>query len=120
VDPVGPENNREFYISYIPMKTVKGYARIVVHICVDSAPGDNQLWEMPVPRGALRQLLIRGPSRSLHYSNEDKFHRKKKCSVTYRIHAKVADDIGRNPGRRFSYIYRPLSGIATCYLETVT
>ncbi len=85
------------------MKTVKGYARNVVHIRVDSAPGDHQLWEMTVPHGALRQLLIRGPSRSLHYSNEDKFHRKNKCPVTYGIHAKVADDIGRNPGRRFSY-----------------
>jgi hypothetical protein len=103
VDLLRPEKNREFDIAYIPMKTVKGYARNVVHIRVDSAPGDHQLWEMTVPHGALRQLLIRGPSRSLHYSDEEKFHRKKNCSVTYGIHAMVADDIERSPGRKFSY-----------------
>jgi hypothetical protein len=103
VDLERPEKNREFDIAYIPMKTVKGYARNVVHIRVDSAPGDQQLWEMTVPHGALRQLLIRGPSRSLHYSDEEKFHRKKKCTVTYGIHAMVADDIERSPGRKFSY-----------------
>jgi hypothetical protein len=103
VDPIRPENNREFDISYIPMKTVKGYARNVVHIRIDSVPGDHQLWEMTVPPGALRQLLIRGPSRSLHYSQEDKFHRKKECSVTYGIHKKVAEDVVKNPNRRFSH-----------------
>ncbi len=103
VDPLRPENNREFDISYIPMKTVKGYARNVVHIRIDSVPGDHQLWEMTVPPGALRQLLIRGPSRSLHYSKEDKFHRKKKCTVTYGIHTKVAEDIVKLPNRRFSH-----------------
>jgi hypothetical protein len=103
VDLVRPEKNREFDIAYIPMKTVKGYARNVVHIRVDSAPGDHQLWEMTVPHGALRQLLIRGPSRSLHYSDEKKFHRKKKCTVTYGIHAVVADEIERSPGCKFSY-----------------
>ena len=103
VDLVRPEKNREFDIAYIPMKTVKGYARNVVHIRVDSAPGDHQLWEMTVPHGALRQLIIRGPSRSLHYSDEEKFHWKKKCTVTYGIHAMVADDIERSPGRKFSY-----------------
>jgi hypothetical protein len=103
VDPDRPENNREFDISYIPMKTVKGYARNVVHIRIDSVPGDHQLWEMTVPPGALRQLLIRGPSRSMHYSKEEKFHRKQTCAVTYGIHTKVAEDIGRYPNRRFSY-----------------
>jgi hypothetical protein len=85
------------------MKTVKGYARNVVHIRVDSVPGDHQLWEMTVPAGALRQLLIRGPSRSLHYSKEEKYHRKNRCDVTYGIHTKAAEDIIKSSTRRFSY-----------------
>jgi hypothetical protein len=103
LDPLCQENNREFDISYIPMKMVKGYARNVVHICVDYIPGNHQLWEMTVPPGALCQLLIRGPSRSLHYSKEDKFHQKKKCSVTYRVHTKGTEDIIKYPNHRFSY-----------------
>jgi hypothetical protein len=103
VDPHRQENHREFDISYIPMKTVKGYARNVVHIRVDSVPGDHQLWEMTVPAGALRQLLIRGPSRSLHYSKEEKYHRKNRCDVTYGIHTKAAEDIIKSSTRRFSY-----------------
>jgi hypothetical protein len=39
----------------------------------------------------------------LHYSQEDKFHRKKECSVTYGIHKKVAEDVVKNPNRRFSH-----------------
>jgi hypothetical protein len=102
VDLVRPEKNREFDITYIPKKTFKGYARNVVHIPVDSAPGDHQLWEMTIPHGPLCQLMIHGPSRSLHYSDEKKFHRKKKCTVTYGIHAMLGDNIERSPSRKFS------------------
>jgi hypothetical protein len=103
MDPSRPENNREFDISYIPMKTVNGYIRNIVHIRVDSAPGDHELWKMTVPPGALRQLLIRGPSRSLLYKDEAKFHRKKTCMVTYGIHAMVAEEIRMSPHRLFSF-----------------
>jgi hypothetical protein len=81
---------------HIPMKKVKGYAHNVVHICIDSAPGDHQLWEMTVPPGVLHQLLIHG-------RNEDKFHLKKKCSVTYGICVKVAEDNRKSLNHMFSY-----------------
>jgi hypothetical protein len=58
---------------------------------------------MSVPSGAERQLLVFTPSRSLHYSQEEKFHRDGYCAVARNIHLGIFQNIFDDPHRAWVY-----------------
>jgi len=98
-----PENNGIFDIAWIPQKIVHGYARNVVCVRVDAVPGDQNKYQMTVPSGSVNQLLVRTPSRSLHYSREEKFHRDGYCQASFNMHTLVSKAIEDDPTRAWVY-----------------
>jgi hypothetical protein len=103
VDMGRPENNAPFDIAWIPQKIFKEYPRNVVCVRVDACPGDQNKFQMSVPSGAERQLLVRTPSRSLHYSHEEKFHRDGYSAVARNIHLGIHQNISDDPRRAWVY-----------------
>jgi hypothetical protein len=103
VDMGRPENKGIFDIAWIPQKIIHGYARNVVCVRVDACPGDQNKFQTSVPSGAEWQLLVRTPSRLLHYSQEEKFHRDGYCAVARNIHLGVYQNIVDDP--RCAWVY---------------
>jgi hypothetical protein len=92
VDPTNPQSSREFDVSLIPMKLVKGFRRNCIHIRVCAAPGDHKEYSMMIPEDTVGMVLIRGPTRCIAYKDVQQYHRKGKngkgvnCVVTKKIH----------------------------------
>jgi hypothetical protein len=70
---------------------------------VDAPPGDQNKFQTSVPTNAERQLLVRTPARSIHFKNEDKYHRDGYCSVTRNIHLAISEDSVNDPRREWVY-----------------
>ena len=70
----------------------------------DAVPGNHRKFEMTVPHGSKRQLLVHCPACLLHYKDESKFHRNAHCDVSMRIHMQTAKNIVNDPVHAWIYI----------------